>query len=149
MKEVSIGTSYHCKTIHECAVVVISIFSSCVRLSAECFNLFFLHLTAVAMMDADRDYNPSEDELENLRVEIRNDEESLIDLESTDITVETEVGSKATSPVWKYFGILKRSGQNVKSMQKKIYCKLCFAQKKLKGYERSVISSFSCVIEIF
>lgn len=84
--------------------------------------------------EADTDYIASEEELENLRMEIRNDEKFPIDLESPGITVETEVSSKATSPVWKFFGILKKSGQKVISMQKKIYCKLCFAQKTLKGY---------------
>lgn len=66
---------------------------------------------------------------------IPDNEMLLIDFETaTDITIESLSQSNVTSPVWKDFGIIKKSGRLLTSLQRKIFCKLCFVNKQLKRY---------------
>lgn len=82
-------------------------------------------------MDSEHEYMPSESEERDF--ELDDDEECLINLEtSPELTLDSVSKSKATSDVWKDFGILKKSGRILQKLKNKVHCKLCFGNKVLK-----------------
>lgn len=86
-------------------------------------------------MDDDMDFDAAELDAASNEIPDPDDETLLIDFETTpDITVENECNNNVTSSVWKDFGVLKKGGRILQSMQKRIFCKLCFVNKTLKRY---------------
>lgn len=87
-------------------------------------------------MESEEDFTISECEENNFNDD---DEECLIDIEtSPELRLDSVSKSKATSGIWKDFGILKKGGRILQKMRNKIHCKLCFANKVLKRYANLV-----------
>lgn len=66
-------------------------------------------------------------------------EDFELDVLDPNLTLQTVYKTKSKSEVWKYFGCVQKCGKAVTKLSHKIFCKLCFADKKLKGYVKYVL----------
>lgn len=101
-------------------------------------------------MDDDRDLDyippPSDSEdIEGAEYNDLNDETLAAEVgKSSDFSVEYEFNANHLSPVWKEFGVIKKRGRKLGALAKRIFCKHCFMDRRLKRYDLIKTKKLKC-----